>query len=783
MQPEGPSVEVLQAESEKGGLPVVIGVPLERGAVRDTAALTLIGPDGQARPVAVRALSAWPDGSVRWALLAFEATQKGRHTVSAASGAACAAPPQPVTLTSSSDEAAIDNGLVRVVVSADGPGPIREVRALGHSFLGLPEDLRFVVGDADTTREKARTIEVMENSPLRARVRVKGAHFDASGARLLDYRLDVELWAGWPTLRVDYHFFNLEKGREEIQVDRMAMEWDVALGAKTQRHFVQSMYSLRYVPREVINPSPVAIVADETRGAAHVEDPAMLLDDIHYPLHLRPPLVDSSDWLGVSDGTRSLYVRMQDFAAMRPKRLASDGSKLELEFWPASQGKLTLFQGRSRRQVVTFAFCDSPKLSPADVQRLLDGPLCEGRAVIGPQWLRQRGEFECDRVVTPGVNVRFEKFLHRLVSLHTPQDMFDLGDTIDSGYCRSYITIGNAQPLKRNAPEMPRVFLAVPHSVFAEWAIPQLYEPVWTNNEYDAIHALCTEIMRTGRGELWQHARWFVRHNIEVDFVHYHDDLQQSRGTPQHSFKHNRSGAILSHFWTQGLLEYYCMTGDQDVLEIATALGDKIIEDLTLPELREAFWGFTRELGWPTLALAHLYDITREQRFLKQLEEIVAFFMSYDRGKFRGPINLSGADARFRLERQMVGSFFGYASMVEGVDLYHRLSGRADVKAWLEELVEDVRQSLDAAHSEGQPLSIAHMHLLGMAVGYEQTGDARFLHSGMVCLDEFLDSPWWVAPPPEAKPVAMLYRGLVRFLHHAQQAGLLARLEWQSMRR
>jgi hypothetical protein len=116
---------------------------------------------------------------------------------------------------------------------------------------------------------------------------------------------------------------------------------------------------------------------------------------------------------------------------------------------------------------------------------------------------------------------------------------------------------------------MPPVYLALTHNQLAEWAFPQQYEPVWTNNEYDSIFAVCTEIMRSGRADLWQQARWAARHNAEVDFVHYHDDPQQHRACPQHSYRHNRSGAVLSHFWTQGLLQYYCLTGDQDVLEVA----------------------------------------------------------------------------------------------------------------------------------------------------------------------------------------------------------------------
>jgi hypothetical protein len=40
------------------------------------------------------------------------------------------------------------------------------------------------------------------------------------------------------------------------------------------------------------------------------------------------------------------------------------------------------------------------------------------------------------------------------------------------------------------------------------------------------------------------------------------------------------------------VLQYYCLSGDADALEIAEALDDKIVEDLTDPEMRKGFWGF-----------------------------------------------------------------------------------------------------------------------------------------------------------------------------------------------
>ena len=45
-----------------------------------------------------------------------------------------------------------------------------------------------------------------------------------------------------------------------------------------------------------------------------------------------------------------------------------------------------------------------------------------------------------------------------------------------------------------------------------------------------------------------------------------------------------------------------------------------------------------------------------------------------------------------------------------------------------------------------------------------------------------MDSAWWQTPPNETKPMAIIYRGLVRFLHHAAEAGMLKQLEFPTIR-
>ncbi len=342
------TVNAAYGDPNPPGLPVSVGVPFPRGVLREPVALAARSPGGDVRSAAGRVLARHPDGSVRWCLVSFGAREAGPHEIQVAP---TPVPLEPaVTLKTADGVWTLDNSRLRLTVRETGPGVLGELVCDGHAYLAVPTDLRFAVDDASTVHETRRAVRVIEQTPLRVRLRVEGAHYRPDGARCLNYRLDIELWAGWPTLRLDYHYFNLEPRQPSQTIRKIALESAWNLGPVPQRHFIQQNHGLFYVSRHVFNPDPVAIAADFDYAAPHVEDPAMLLDDVDYPFYLHPPLVGTHDWLGVGDGRHAVYARMEDFAAAKPNRLTSAANRLAVEVWPSTAEPLDLPQGRSRRQ-------------------------------------------------------------------------------------------------------------------------------------------------------------------------------------------------------------------------------------------------------------------------------------------------------------------------------------------------------------------------------------------------------------------------------------------------
>lgn len=781
-------IHAAYGDSSDAGLPISTGVPFRQGVLKKLPTLVAISPSGEKRPAAGRVLAKWGDGSIRWLLVSFGARQAGAHelqwsnTKPATGG---------VTVRNRKSQWQIETDRLKLTLSEGGSGPVAHLECDGHVYLDDPAQLRLCADDASSMHEPARTIRVIEHTPLRARIRIEGAHHRASGGRHLSYRLDIEVWNGWPTVRMDYQFFNLEPGADSREVGRIALDARWHLDGQTQRHFLQKNYGVFYVSRHVFNPDPVAIVADMHRGAPYAEDPAMLLDDVEYPFYLHAPLVDTYDWLGVGDEKHAVYVQMPDFNITKPNRIASHDNELSAELWPTSAGALDLPQGRSKRQTVMWSFTkqkpksaksteklsNAPRQAPTGVAAALGALWHEERACTDPAWFARCEEFDQDVVLPVGKHVRIESNMASLMQLDMPHSKFDVGDT-DSHYAASYS--GSGEHLVHPRADAPHISRDWPGAGPTQTYL-DCHEPVWTNNEYDVIHAFANEVMRTGKHNLITTLRLTARHNIEVDFLHYSDHRWLHRATPAHSARHTTTGAYPSHFWTQGLLEYYCLTGDIDALEVAEALGDKTIENFTEPELREVLWGFNREVGWSILTLVHLWDITRDDRFRPLLDEIVDYLVAFDRDKYTGAVNLSSGNDRQSLNRQIFGGFFGYQSMFDAVDVYVTATGREEVNQWLIKFCEDLTQACLEAAREGS-LPDTRFGLL-LSIGYERTGDETYLSYISLLLDQLYWNAQGVRGGASVKPVASIYRGYTRMLGHAMRHGLLDAYEFPSLRK
>ncbi len=777
------------------GTPVVTGCPFPADTVPegvDTAEIRFGG--GLTVFAQATVLTPAMPGGMRWVELSFIAPSGGEAQVRLLPAGTRDAKQLPLA---SSGGRILDNGLLHLELNPDTvQAPARIVWAGGEGVL-KPEWT--VDGRTVTVTEASaagRVLRVTRNGPLRCRVEMTGQGVDETGAPSLRYRLTFELWRDLPALRVDFMPSHEMPGVSEVTVSRAVLtgEWSLGKGV-TERVFLQPCHTAEYQPRIVRNPAPVTIIADDTIGAPHVSDFGMLLDDSSYPAYCLAAVANVHPWLQLHGTTGAVCVALKDFTESRPNAFDSADNRLDYQMIPDGHA-IAWPQGRRREQnlLLSFAAAGGDR-DPGTLARLAQTVYASGLAAPAPETLTRLRCFDLDRMLPfgAGENVRMNLLLDSYCHLVTPAGKWDLGDTPNWHYTLGY---GAGQPeyLVANHPDPdtmpPKRFRASGGLLFPD-TIAGFVEPVWTNNEYDMIHALALESMRTGKTAsaqndgpaLFDLLRWTVRHNIEVDFIAYSDDPRHHRGTPFHSRFHNSKGCITSHIWTQGLLEYYCLTGDDDARDTALALGDKIIEinhnGVT------ASWKFDREIGWALLALVCLVENGYE-RFRAESDAIVAFLRKYDRLKFDQRVKLSGGTAGRSLARQMIDCGFGYVSMVEALDKQQRLNGDPAFGAWLEELLRELKTECWNKVADNELPTVHNMIGMIMAIGYERLNDPDFLTVGELALEYYLDPAFPHKHPlggenGESKPSAMSHRALCRFCGAMAHSNRLQRFEYPAL--
>ena len=802
------------AAATAGSRYAFVSLPMTPGQSVDVPLLAMQSSDVVA-PVQARPLGVHPDGSARWLLC---------EAVVPASGTCRIAPaPQapeaefPVAVQASPGEIVLDNGLCRVVLAAEGPSPVREIACRGRAVTAeTPITLRHVTsGEAFTSRgDSSRALKVLAPGPVRGTAEAAGRHVSADGQAGLDYRLRVELFADLPAVVLRYWFCHAIPGRAELPVE--AIELSLALRSPDRRgHVVQKRSGEFARPKPVTTTIPLdARVGDEDSTTWLLADRAPLGEDPESAGYLKPLQDEVSDWLATTVPTGWCAARVDDGKQMRPTGLHLDGGRLTVGLWPSWAGALSLPQGRSRSQTLRLAFFDEAGAAPAPevVEAALASTRCEVPLLLESAAYVEAGVFEQDELLPHMRQTakRFDEYLCRVACPPTVAEMFDLGDTPDPGYITTYTSAGRRVPYAVPPQQRRRVhYQTGVHGRLAPWSDQSQFEPVWANNEYDVIWCIGSEILRSRRGELFPSLRWFARHAIEVDFVHYSDDRWKHQATPAHSARHTTAGAYPSHFWTEGVLQYYALTGDEEALAFAEAIADKIIEIFHHPQRAGIHWKPTRELGWALLATAALVEFNPAKKYQEISREIAD--------------ELIAAEFTDSFIAAVVQSAFGFASISLGVDKWYRLCGEAKYRDWLVAFARACVEPLRARPGGGVTVwagpcwrppphsdfpvpakpwmgeegsrnattlgphklsrtrlgQVSQMALCILHAAYRHCGDEELLRCGMLILERLMDSRAWVDPQLYTKPLAMLYRPLSRFLADAHRAGLLKQLDYR----
>lgn len=772
-------------------------LPFPRSLFFKTPSIQISDGEGNSRPLQHEVLAHWPDGSVRMVHLDV-ATRGGDHTITAAAGEG-AQPETTLKVRADGNAVEVENGKLRARL---GAGLIESLELAGERYF-CQDGLNVVVEDGHGTTFSASSFrdvqtQIETSGPLRTVICLRGKCTDGEST-FLDFRFRFEFLAGVEGFSLSYSFFNLERGADFFDVRCIELELKLANASKPEYSLAQINHGIFGVKHAACSEQPLHVRVDDTQIYPYVANFEALGDETDYPFYLSNGKSTIQNWCAISDDSRRVVMEMDDFHLLRPKSLHLDHGSARFGIWPREAGTLQLQQGRSREITLRVALCKSDRpLEIAETTARIAQLRDVWRAQLPNAIYADASFFDQARVLSFDAqsHPRFEGWLDRMSSgLHSVARFFDLGDTPDSGYRSTYTPLGR-QKRTRGEDGGARWFSSgYGHPALAMNDLED-FEPVWVNNEYDVIFALGTEFLRTADLTLLQKLRWFSRHTIEVDFLHYSDHKWLHRAQPAHSARHTTTGAYPSHFWTQGLAQYYLLTGDPDALETVVALADKTIENLDDPVIGMRTSGLNREVGWGVLSLVCAYEASGDKRYdeyaRKILDNIMAEGLPPDLPTFS-----FGHTSMLLAARQ-------YLQVHDGEDDEYLDRVRKWFLCWVDLAIACSRQVPDSV--DGKPVKsgtydytvraaargvmwsrsprpgIFNSHSLALdclAYAHEISGEKKYIEAGLRSLEVLLESPIFQAPTNEGKPFAMMYRTWINYLAATAKTGFLKNWEYR----
>ncbi len=197
----------------RSGWPVTSGVPFAQGALASTRDVLLCRASGERVPAQFETMARWPDGSVRWLLVDFQANTDAGQPVEyvLTTGSKTSNNPSANRLIRETpDGYLLDPGPLRIQIDRDAfrlPGRI--TLAAGDTAAIGPGAAELVTADGIVYRAGVpERITVETNGTERGVIRVEGHYVDGKDQPLMGYRMRLTVFRGRPDVRVQWTIGN-----------------------------------------------------------------------------------------------------------------------------------------------------------------------------------------------------------------------------------------------------------------------------------------------------------------------------------------------------------------------------------------------------------------------------------------------------------------------------------------------------------------------------------------------------------------------------------------------
>jgi hypothetical protein len=642
----------------------------------------------------------------------------------------------------------LDTGVLKARLKTRPGFAIEQAWLEGRAMLG-EGGARFGLVDGEgrefsCLHGKVSSVAVEESGPVRAVVHVRGDHHNQDGERLFGYEARIYAYAGLPWLEAEYTLVN-DADDEFTQLQRVSFEAKPQLGA-ARLGFTGAYHDL-YEARQDFTAFADATVGFGIFAGLHIYDTEGNHVETPNAGELSHKLAHG--WLDLSDEQGGVTVVVRRALHLLPKQMCSTEGAVRADLWPERAGTLRLHQGMARTHRLGLLFHAGSGREKAVHQ----WSTCYEQDLLlwAPGWFAQSGALGPLLPYTP------ERYPHIEIILREQFARWHQGNL-----SHGFLDYGDG-------PQ---------HGSYAR-------RNYMNNNEHDAIHTLALQYARTGEELYHEDMEAAAWHLMDVDIVHHTTrDSMELGGARIHGDGHvqyNCEGyenvsVASSHMWTEGLLEYYFLSGHPRALQMARGIGDCFLRMLErgwgIPPYK-VVWHSMRDSGWPLIALTALYEATGEEKWLRGCRRIVDALLAIwkddeDWGLWLG------------WHRSLSPLHLGIVTT--GLSHYHQLSGderardailrATDIMLSRCAFPDGALMSVDNYGWRWNYFSGVTFESLGYA--WHLTGDRRYLQAG------WLGHRWNLRQIPPALTgigLADMWRGQLRYMYWADQAGMLKDME------
>jgi len=585
--------------------PVSVGVPFPEGALGSDREIRLVDASRAEIPMQARTRAEWPDGSVKWALVDFQADAKRDLALECGSQVERSSPEGPLEVSDRPDGITVATGPMHVEFPRNRlvfPGIIslrqkdgsyrRLTRASPSAGVGLTD----AAGNAYRSG-KPDAVVLEEAGPERVCVRLETRHRSAKTKTLFRSVFRVHVSRDSSALRVLHTFENNETGTTFTNIREMQLRADLDLGGSPEA----GIEGVREIP---VKKSPL-----ELRQSR----------DDQYRIKQGKKAVGKGrrahGTAQLSGDAASASVVVKNFWQNYPKGLRVDESGISIEICPP------LDRG---------AYRTGDELEDRLYYHLLGGTykLKHGVSRTHEIWFH----FQTGRAVPPK---GFSKCVQSPPLYSVSLGTFNKSDAITQ------------LPSKEKSPYPPfEAWVEAAHGAypkdrekwhsygmlnFGDWFGERTYN--WGNHEYDTAWCFLQEYLRGGHPDFYTWAEEAVGHLVDVDTCHCSPNPSDLGGQYAHCVGHvggyfpdgYREQAIfsghftVSHYWVEGSFLYHLLSGDARALEGAMKTSDRLA-GATLN-----YYDFTncRNSGWHLIHLSAAYKTTGRRVYLNAARIIV----------------------------------------------------------------------------------------------------------------------------------------------------------------